>query len=443
MATPLDVMFPGDSELANLMRAKDWASTPLGPVEHWPAKLRAAVGIVLTSRFAMWMGWGEQLAFLYNDAYRTDTLGPKHPRSLGMAASEVWSEIWPEIAPRVRDVVENGKATFDEGLMLMLERFGYREETYHTFSYSPLHDDDGAVRGLLCVVVEETARLISERRVALLGRVASEITGTRTEVGVLEGLARALTGNARDLPFTLTYLFDDAGITAQLVASTGFEGSSARIPESITLGASAPWLLQQVLEGERPLEVPLDGADWPCGPWGTPPRSAFVLPLASQGQARPAGVLITGINPHRPFDTTYVEFLSLFAGQLAGGLANARAYALERHSCREPRRARPREEHILLERQPRVPHATHTHARPARRGDRRSCAGAVDGRRARHGPAQCAALAQARQHDARFLADRSGTRRRAVPAGRPRGADDRSRERIPGCDAEGWLAVRR
>ncbi|MBC7975737.1 MAG: PAS domain-containing protein, partial [Myxococcales bacterium] len=168
------LVFPGDSELAALMRAKRWADTPLGPVESWPAGLRAAVRILLTSRFAMWLGWGDELSFFYNDAYRRDTLGAKHPRALGQATREVWREIWPEVEPRIASVLIGGEATWDEGLMLILERNGYREETYHTFSYSPLHDDHGQVRGVLCVVVEETARLLSERRVALLGRLASE-----------------------------------------------------------------------------------------------------------------------------------------------------------------------------------------------------------------------------------------------------------------------------
>jgi signal transduction histidine kinase len=325
-----DALFPGDSELAALMRRTDWASTLLGPVESWSHKLRAAVGIVLTSRFPMWMGWGDDLAFLYNDAYRTDTLGPKHPAALGMAAREVWREIWPEIGPRITQVMVEGQATWDEGLLLMLERYGYPEETYHTFSYSPLHDDDGVVRGMLCVVVEETARLISERRVALLGRLAAEIAGSSTEAAVLDGLARCLGSDARDLPFTLTYALDDGGGTARLVAQTGFADGSPRAPAVIRIDDQAPWSLATAIEAGRGCEVALDG-EWPAGPWPTPPRSAFVVPLAQQGQTRPAGVWIAGINPHRRFDTAYLEFLQLFAGQLAAGLANARAYALERH----------------------------------------------------------------------------------------------------------------
>src|ERR1700742_2816721 len=134
---PVDLIFPAaGGELAALMREKDWAATPLGAVERWPATLIATVRMLLTSRFAMWMGWGPELTVFYNDAYRTDTLGTKHPWALGRPASEVWREIWPEIGPRITSVLETGRATWDESLMLFLERAGYPEETYHTFSYS-------------------------------------------------------------------------------------------------------------------------------------------------------------------------------------------------------------------------------------------------------------------------------------------------------------------
>jgi hypothetical protein len=104
----------------------------------------------------MWMGWGDELAFLYNDSYAKDTLGPKHPGALGVPASQVWREIWPEIWPRIATVLE-GAATWDEGLLLFLERFGFPEETYHTFSYSPLQDEAGTV----CVPVPPSTLLTS------------------------------------------------------------------------------------------------------------------------------------------------------------------------------------------------------------------------------------------------------------------------------------------
>ncbi len=315
-----DALFLGDSELAGLMRQKRWDDTALGPVGRWPNGLRAAVRIVLTSRFAMWMAWGDELTFFYNDAYRRATLGSKHPRSLGAPTSTVWSEIWDDIGPRVASVLSEGRATWDEGLLLFLERDGYSEETYHTFSYSPLHDDDGKVRGVLCVVVEETSRVLSERRVGLLGKLASELAGSTTTEAALAGLERTLGADARDFPFSLTYLFDGDGDAeaARLAAHTGVTGGHAMLTSS-----AGAWRLGDL---GAPREVELEPGDWPQGPWPRKPVRALVLPLADQGQARARGALVVGLNPHRAFDAAYREFALLFAAQLASGLANARAY---------------------------------------------------------------------------------------------------------------------
>src|SRR6476661_8414953 len=161
----------GSGEMATLMRATDWSGTALGPVEGWPQSLRIALRILLTSKYAMWLGWGPGLTFFYNDAYGRMTLGKKHPWALGRPASEVWAEIWPDIGPRIEKVMTTGDATWDESLQLFLERSGYVEETYHTFSYSPLAADDGRTAGMLCVVTEETERVIGERRLSSLGEL--------------------------------------------------------------------------------------------------------------------------------------------------------------------------------------------------------------------------------------------------------------------------------
>ena len=104
-----------------------------------------------------------------------------------------------------------GEATWDEALLLFLERSGYPEESYHTFSYSPLRDDSGAVVGMLCVVSEDTERVIGQRRMATLRDLGSDPSVIRTEQETLTFSSRQLAGNARDLPFTLTYLFDENG----------------------------------------------------------------------------------------------------------------------------------------------------------------------------------------------------------------------------------------
>ncbi|HEY7058697.1 MAG TPA: hypothetical protein VH458_19330, partial [Vicinamibacterales bacterium] len=129
-----ETVFVGSSELATLMRKADWGRTAVGPVDRWPQSVRAILRMMLTSRYAMWMGWGPQLTFFYNDAYARMTLGVKHPWALGRPAREVWAEIWPDIGPRIEHVLATGEATWDEGLLLFLERSGFPEETYHTFS---------------------------------------------------------------------------------------------------------------------------------------------------------------------------------------------------------------------------------------------------------------------------------------------------------------------
>jgi hypothetical protein len=149
------VVFRADQEIGRDLSAVDWTSTPLGPVDEWPQSLRTAVNILLASRFAMWMAWGPELTFFCNAAYRRDTLGRKYPWALGRPASEVWAEIWTDIGPRIESVLTTGEATWDEALMLILERSGYPEETYHTFSYSPLRDEDARVVGMLCVAARK------------------------------------------------------------------------------------------------------------------------------------------------------------------------------------------------------------------------------------------------------------------------------------------------
>src|SRR6202167_1358436 len=217
----MSVVFRADQEVGRDLAAVDWISTPLGPVDGWPQSLRTAVNILLSSQFSMWMAWGPELTFFCNAAYRRDTLGSKYPWALGRPASEVWAEIWVDISPRIERVLSAGEATWDEALMLLLERSGYSEESFHTFSYSPLRDEDANVVGMLCVVSEDTERVIGERRMATLRDLGSDPSVVRTEQETLEFAGRQLDRNRRELPFTLTYLFDDYAAIARLAGRTG------------------------------------------------------------------------------------------------------------------------------------------------------------------------------------------------------------------------------
>ena len=324
----MDVLH-GGGVMGGRIRAHDWSATPLGPPHAWPQSLRTALRILLSSRFAMWMAWGEDLTFFCNDAY-LPTLGVKGDWALGASARKVWAEIWKDIGPRIDHVLATGEATWDQDLLLFLERSGFPEETYHTFSYSPLGDDDGRITGMLCVVTEETERVIGERRLATLADLASTLSKAPLESDMVAAVEAALGANPKDLPFTATYLFENEGRIARRFSQTHAPWGAA-VPETLPVRAAAPWSPQRWWDGEAHaiLELAADFAP-PPGGWDEAPRRAFVSAIAHQGQARPAGFLVLGLNPYRALDRAYENFIELIAGQIAAGLANARAYEAER-----------------------------------------------------------------------------------------------------------------
>lgn len=330
--TGLDCL-AGGGEMGALMRAKDWSQTPLGPVSNWPQSLKIVLRILLTSRYAMWLGWGDDFHFFYNDAYRP-TLGVKHPWALGVPAREVWAEIWTDIGPRADTVLRHGLATWDEALLLFLERSGFREETYHTFSYSPIPDDVGGIGGLLCVVTEETDRVLSERRLRALRQLGTDLSGILTELQVLATIERHLQMASKDLPFALAYVLDSHAKVARLVCASGAQRGADIAPPTITIDdAGAPWPVAELL-AQRTTTIVTDLAEAfteiPTGHWDVPPREAVLVPIAQQGQEGIAGFFIVGLNPYRPYDTGYRGFIDLLAGQIAAGLGKARAFEEER-----------------------------------------------------------------------------------------------------------------
>jgi PAS domain S-box-containing protein len=322
----------GGGELARMMRRHDWSATPLGPPEQWPQSLRTVIRTILSSRFAMWMAWGPELTFFCNDAYRP-TLGTKQGW-LGAPSDRVWEEIWPDIGPRIGHVLRTGEATWDESLLLLLERSGFREETYHTFSYSPLADDRGAIAGMLCVVTEVTERVIGERRLHVLRDLGLRIADARNSADVWAAVEACLASEGHDLPCALGYTFDGADRRARLASAAGIARGAAAAPESLDLDRDDIWQVGRTLAGEgETLVADLDVrfAGLPAGPWDKAPAQALILPIAAQGQAdRPIGAFIAGLNPYRPLDADYRGFLGLLVSQIAAGLANAGAYEAER-----------------------------------------------------------------------------------------------------------------
>ncbi|MBN3990128.1 MAG: response regulator [Nostoc sp. NMS2] len=319
-------------EMGARMRECDWSKTSLGPTQQWPQSLKTAVRIMLTCRQPMFVWWGEELINLYNDAYKA-IIGGKHPEALGQPASCVWREIWDQVRPRAESAILNNEGTYDEGLLLIMERNGYPEETYYTFSYSPVPNDQGETGGIICANTDDTQRIIGERQLALLRDLAAKTADARTFDEACTLSANCLESNPYDLPFAMIYLVDPDQQEVFLAGTCGIGQNHVAAPETVNLDSDSVWPFAEVIRTHQAklisnLEVSFSSL--PCGVWERSPHQAIAVPIAPSGQTGKAGILIAGLNPFRLFDDNYRRFIDLVAAQIAASIANAQAYEEER-----------------------------------------------------------------------------------------------------------------
>ena len=302
----------------------DWSKTPIGPPAGWPNSLRSMVSLAMASRFPLLIWWGEDLVMIYNDAYRA-IIEQKHPFALGRPGREVFPEIWDLIGPMLNGVVERGEATWSNDQMLPLQRAGFPEECYFTFSYSPIRGDDGRIGGVFCAVSETTERVLAERRLRTLSGLGERTAGATAVAEACERSVAALTeGDGRiDAPFALVYLATEGG-HFELAAQGGLLNAEALVSPSLP-----------ALTEPSPVTLPLAGVRLePEPPWprGMAPETAIMLPLgAGEPGARPAAVLVCGINPLRRLDEPYLSFFDLAGRVVLTAIASAKRQEDERH----------------------------------------------------------------------------------------------------------------
>lgn len=157
----------GGGDMGALVRAYNWAKTPIGAFESWPIHLRTTVALILSSKFPMFLWWGEDLIQIYNDAYRP-SLGQegKHPKALGQKAKDCWPEIWEVIFPLINHVRTTGEATWHEDALIPIYRNGQLEDVYWTFSYTAVKNENGRVDGVLVVCHETTDKVHTVNKLA-------------------------------------------------------------------------------------------------------------------------------------------------------------------------------------------------------------------------------------------------------------------------------------
>lgn len=291
------------TEMGDLVRSHDWESTPLGHPDTWPSELRTAVRICLSSRFPMLVVWGPELIKIYNDGYRPVLGSEKHPGALGAPAREVWSEIWDQIGPLFDSVMRDGASTWTEHGLLVLERNGYPEECYFTWSYSPLHADDGSIAGALDVVTETTHEIVAERRLACVSAVSAAVIEAGQVTEVCRLAASALAGCTRDIRAADIYLLVGDDVT--LVASNRADAVSPVDPRVVlAVSQGAPTV---VIGGTPDSDMPAE----------------HVVVRVAGREGGVDGVLVATLSPRRPFDAEYRSFVDLVAATIGAALDSA------------------------------------------------------------------------------------------------------------------------
>ncbi len=321
----------GGGEMGKLVRSMEWAKTPLGPIDSWPQSLRTTVSLCLASNFPISLAWGPKHVQIYNDGY-WPICGGKHPHSVGQDFSECWASAWPVIGEAFERAL-SGETSYLENQRMFLDRNGYLEETFFTFSFSPIRDETGGVGGLFHPVTETTAKMLGERRTRALRDLAARAGKAQTSQEALVLAAQALKEFEFDLPFVLFYLLDEGGKEARLMASTAALPRAIATPTVDLQAESSIWPLGEVARTNQ-LQVVTNLQEHcgrlPCGPYPESPKTALAFPITRPGFGRPLAILVAGISSRLPFDEAYRSFFDLVAAGVTSAVANACAYEQER-----------------------------------------------------------------------------------------------------------------
>jgi len=306
MSTWLDAL--PDGEMSTRLRETDWSATAVGPIDDWPETLRATVSLVMSSRFPMLVVWGRELTQIYNDAFIV-ILAEKHPQ-IGCQVKDTWSEIFDLVGPMMYGVLDTGEATWAQDGLYFIDRRGFPEDTYFTFSYSPIMDSGGVAQGLLATAVETTEHIVDARRLKAAGEVGA-LQGTDVD-SVARKAAATIARHPDDLPFALIHLREGEE-RHRLAGACG-------VPED----RAGSWPLE---ESGGELTIIDDVADR-VGEVvhelsGRPVHQAAMVRLGMHG------TLVVGLSPSRRIDDRYRAFLTLLGAQLEGVLAVAHAIQTE------------------------------------------------------------------------------------------------------------------
>ncbi|GEO05147.1 hypothetical protein AAE02nite_28110 [Adhaeribacter aerolatus] len=320
-------LFRGGGEMGALMAAYNWENHPLGHPDTWPQSLQQNIRLMLNSGFPMFIWWSQDLYMFHNDAY-LPALGNKHPAALGARARVMWSEIWDDLGVVVDNIMQGGAPFFADALLLLLERKGFAEETYWTFSYSPAFNDQGEVNGIFCACQEVTNTVLSQRRLKSLKDVSERMTQIQTLEQASQLTCDILYQNKEDIPFCMTYLLDDTGTATTLIGHTGNIPNKALLPTIDLTENNSEWGFAAVMASQQMILCDCSGLDLESSQEkGSPDtvKQAAVLPIMRPGQNQIIGFFIAGISPRLVYNADYSGYHTLLAAQIATSITSVQA----------------------------------------------------------------------------------------------------------------------
>jgi PAS domain S-box-containing protein len=317
----MSTFLAGGGEAGELIRTIDWARTPVGPVEDWPASLKTTVGTIIHSRHPMFLWWGPELIQFYNDAYIPSFGVGRHPEAMGQRGAECWGEIWPIIGPQIDDVMLRGKPTWHEDHLVPISRNGRLEEVYWTYGYSPVFGDDGEIAGTLVVVTETTARVIAERRMRVVQDLTDATALATSMAAVFDAAVAVFSGAGADVPFALLYSVDAGTGPPEFCGSTPNIGDAAGAIDRQLSGR-----LGELAESDTAV-VLAEPVAVDSGPWAEEIGEVLVAPI--RVDERTTGYAVFAITDRLPFDDGCREFLAQLADEIAQRQARIEAFRVK------------------------------------------------------------------------------------------------------------------
>ncbi|WP_157274066.1 ATP-binding protein [Pedobacter sp. BAL39] len=316
----------GGGEMGQLIRTMDWSKTALGPISTWPQSLRTSVSLCLSSTFPILIAWGPEKIQIYNDSYRP-ICGAKHPESMGQNFRICWETALPVVGDKFTRG-EQGEGTYIKDQRMFLDRYGYLEEAFMTFSFAPIRDESGGVGGIFHPITETTEKMLSARRTQVLRDLGAAIGKAKSVQEIGEMTLAQYDAYQLDVPFMLFYEVD----------GTSERDVDAEVPVRLVTVAGAnylidrPWPFQQAMDHKDVLEFSMTSDGFrtiEAGPYEEPPHTAMMLPLRLSGQTEVYGFIVAGVSARRALDEEYRNFYDQLTATYNTAISNVYAYEQE------------------------------------------------------------------------------------------------------------------